>query len=196
MAPPDLNHVVDVLVNRARQQGFVCPQDIRAELEKANLAATPWEEIIDLAGQALVLHEGRYYPAGGASPVVRRQQRIERTLRRLIRRYRSTAAREERRRQDRIELIRPVEVWAEDGRVLTLLSRNLSRTGLCLISAQSLLGEKIHVLLPGPDGEEPYHFLARIVWAFMVGDGLFENGGVFLHVFPRGTAHLRLAQLD
>jgi hypothetical protein len=123
------------------------------------------------------------------------RRKIERAVGGLIQQYRSRAARQERRRQDRVDFIQPVTVWTEDGGELTLLSRDLSLNGVRLISSSSLLGQKIHVLLP-VDGDDPYHFFVRVVWSYAVGDGLFENGAMFLDLFPRGAGRLRLVPED
>jgi hypothetical protein len=85
----------------------------------------------------------------------------------------------ERRLQGRIDFIKQVKVRSEDGREQTLLSRDLSLTGIHLLGARSFLGQKVHVTLPGGDGQ-PLCFLVRILWTCMVCDGLFENGGSFL----------------
>src|SRR5436309_886218 len=142
MASNTIRRVVDRLIRRAQRHGLIRPAEIRAELTKASLSETAWEEALALAGPALVYHEGCYYPVQSADAAPdRRQQKIERTLGRLIRRYRVTAARKERRHQNRVDYIQPVEVWTEDGHEMTLLSRDLSLTGIRLISARTLLGE-------------------------------------------------------
>jgi hypothetical protein len=193
MAPTDLHRVADLLVQRARREGFVRPGDVRAELVQAGLAEVDWEKVVALAGPALVYARGRYYPADSTKMTPScGQQRIERVAARLLRQYRTTAAREERRRESRMDFIQPVEVLTEDGNELTVLSRDLSLTGVRLISAHSLLGQKIHLMLPGSDNGVPYHFLVRILWSCAVGDGLFENGALFLDTFPQRTERLRL----
>jgi hypothetical protein len=192
-----MDQVIAELAQRAQERGFIRRQEVRAELARAELAATPWEEVVALVSPNLVYHRGCFYPVGSAGDeVVRRRRKIERTLRRLIRNHRNSAARQERRHEHRIDFIHPVDVQTEDGHRSTLLSRDLSLTGIRLISSHSLLGEKIYALLPGADGEAPYRFLLRIVWACAVGDELFENGGMFLDTFPRGTTPLRLASVD
>ena len=197
MAPTELHRVADLLVQRAQREGFVRSGDVRAELVQAGLAEEDWEQVVALAGPALVYAKGRYYPAESPkmSPT-RGQQRIERVAARLLRHCRVTAAREERRRESRIDFIQPVEVLTEDGHELTVLSRDLSLTGVRLISAHCLLGQKIHLLLPGGGRGEPYHFLVRVLWSCAVGDGLFENGALFLDTFPQRTGQLRLVSED
>jgi hypothetical protein len=197
MAPTELHRVANLLIQRARREGFVRSGDVRAELVQAGLAEEDWEKVVALAGPALVYAKGRYYPAEGTKVTpTRGQQRIERVAARLIRRCRATTAREERRRERRIDFIQPVEVLTEGGHELTVLSRDLSLTGVRLISAQSLLGQKIHLLLPGDDKGVPYHFLGRVLWSCAVGDGLFENGALFLDTFPQRTERLRLVSED
>ncbi len=81
-----------------------------------------------------------------------------------------------------MDFVQTVAVRTEDGEEFTLLSRDLSATGIRLVGTRRLLGHKVHVLVPRPDGEPPYDFLVRILWTCAVGDGLFENGGAFLDV--------------
>jgi hypothetical protein len=152
---------------------------------------------VALAGPALVYNRGRYYPAEGTQGVsAGERQRIERVASRLIRHYQSAASRQERRRENRVNFVQPVEVLTEDGRTLTVLSRDLSLTGLRLIASQSLLGQKIQVVLPGEGRDAPHRFLVRILWACAVGDGLFENGALFLDTFPEQGEGLRLVTED
>jgi hypothetical protein len=197
MAPNELHRVADLLVCRAQREGFIRPGDVRAELVQAGLAEADWEKVVALAGPALVYTRGRYYPAESTKAVsAREQQRIERVAARLIRRYQAAASREERRREGRINFIQPVEVLTEDGRTLTVLSRDLSLTGVRLISSYSLLGQKIQVVLPGEGKDAPHRFLVRILWACAVGDGLFENGALFLDTFSERRGGLRLVSED
>ena len=72
----------------------------------------------------------------------------------------------------RVEALRGINLSLRGGE-LTLLSRDLSLTGVRLISSRSLLGQKVHLFLPAEDGGDPYHFLVRILWSYAVGDGLF-----------------------
>src|SRR5207244_10313280 len=104
MAPTELHRVADLLVQRAQREGFIRSGDIRAELVQAGLAEEAWEQVVALAGPALVYAKGRYYPAQSTklSPT-RGPQRIERVAARLIRHCRATAAREERRRASRMD---------------------------------------------------------------------------------------------
>ena len=79
----------------------------------------------------------------------------------------------------------------DDQREMSLLSRDLSTTGIRLIGTRSLLGQKVRVLLPRSDSPEPWSFLVRILWTCTVGDNLFENGGSFLEVTSDELGHAR-----
>src|SRR5262249_29405298 len=128
--------------------------------------------------------QGRYYYKAQVSPRMREEQRHQRviyhTIHQLLRQYKKNKAQTERRRLGRAEFVQPVKVRIDQERELTVLSRDLSEAGIRLIGTQSLLGQKVEVLINQPDGGEPLCFLTRILWTCAVGDGLFENGGVFL----------------
>ena len=105
-------------------------------------------------------------------------------MRRLIEQHQSARTGVERREQDRVDFVHPVTVLTDDGRRLTLLSRDLSVTGIRLVGTQRLLGQKVRVLVPAGEGQPPTEFLVRILWTCPVGDELIENGGTFLAVTP------------
>jgi hypothetical protein len=77
------------------------------------------------------------------------------------------------------EDLRPVRVVTADGRELTFLSRHRSASDILLIGPCALLGQKVRVLLPDPDGA-PRGLVVRILWTCPVGAELVENGGAFL----------------
>jgi hypothetical protein len=108
------------------------------------------------------------------------QQRIRDAVGELARRQ-DEASQAERRQEGRVAFVRPVRVQTEDGREFTLLTRDLSPSGIRLIAPRSLLGQKVRVHIPRSDGGALV-FLVRILWACAVGDDLFENGGTFLEV--------------
>jgi PilZ domain len=180
MSKTDLQRVVGSVVERARLRGFVLPEEIRAELAAAGLPETRWEEVVGLTGDTLRDHGDRfcYAPTVSSRQERQRQRRLNRAVRRLMR----AKAHSERRRQGRIDFIHPVPVETADGRSMTLLSRDLSLNGICLIGPNSLLGQKIHVALPTGASGEHIGFSVQIVWSCVVGEGLCENGGVFLGV--------------
>jgi hypothetical protein len=197
MAPTELPRVADLLVRRARREGYIRPRDVSAELSRAGFPETSTEEVLALAGPALVYHKGRYYPTESAQATPQRQRaKIKRAAARLIRGYKPQPAPQERRRQDRLAFIQAVEVWTDDGRERTLLSRDLSLTGIRLISSRCLLGQKMHVLLHAGGNGQPYRFVAQVLWSCAVGEELFENGAVFLDAFPQGAGRLRVVNED
>jgi len=191
----DLQEVANTMVQRAQRRGYVIPREIREELSHAGLPDAQWKEVVDLAQPSLYYRQGRYYYVTTVSPRLRaelsQQEQIQQTIRQLIRRHKQQASEVERRRQDRIDFIQPVKVQTEDRREFTLLSRDLSTTGIRLIGTRSLLGQKVRVVIPD-DKEEPTAFLVRVLWTCAIGDDMFENGGAFLEVVPEETALLRV----
>ena len=111
------------------------------------------------------------------------QRDIQSAVEQLVSRHRAASAGVERREQDRLEFIQPVKVITEDRREFTLLTRDLSTTGIRLIGTRRLLGQKVRVLLPA--GGTTFDFAVRILWTCAVGDDLVENGGTFLSVGGR-----------
>ncbi len=186
MPTPTMQQVADAVVRRAQRQGYVVPRDVRAEMRLAGLAEDEWKGVIDLARAALIYRRGRYYHKATVSPRLEQEQRarqaIQKALRPLIRRHRRAAREQERRGQARIDFVQPVKVRTEDGREYTLLTRDLSTTGVRLIGTRRLLGQKVRLLLPRDDAAQPYELLVRVLWTCAVGDDLFENGGSFLEL--------------
>jgi PilZ domain-containing protein len=182
----DLSNVAAAVVSRAREHGFVLPREVREQLTAAGLSEGLWKDVIESARPPLHLRGGRYYYAASVSDRARQQQdqqqAVRRAVRKLIRAHRASAAAIERRGQDRIDFIQPVTVRTEDGHEFTLLSRDLSPTGIRLIGTRRLLGQKVRVLVPRPGGEAAWSFLVRILWTCAVGEDLFENGGAFMEV--------------
>jgi hypothetical protein len=182
----DLRVVADTVVRRAQRQGFVVPREVREEIAQAGLPEDQWKDVLTLARPSLSLRRGRYYYI--TSGTLRRQyeekqrRTIHLTIKKLMRRFRAVADRVERRVQDRLDFIQPITVVTEDGREHHLLSRDLSPTGIRLIGTRRLLGQRVHVLIPDPEGGSPTRFATRILWTCSVGDDLFENGGRFLEV--------------
>jgi hypothetical protein len=180
----NLQTIAEQVVRRARRQGYVVPRDVREELARAGLPETSWKEVLTQTKPALSLRSGRYYfPAPNNDPVRQaqtQQEDVRRAVRRLIRQHRQAAARVERRSQDRLDFIQPVKVHIEDGTEVTLLSRDLSTTGIRLVGTRRLLGHKVRVSIPQADDGPPCVFVVRILWTCAVGDELFENGGMLL----------------
>jgi hypothetical protein len=189
MTSTDLQDIANAVIRRARQQGSVAAGDVQAELARAGERDDLWKDVLALARPSLSYRQGRYHYLATAGPRLReqqQQQKIRRAVRRLVRQYRSDADQVERRRQERFDFVQPVQVKTEDGRSLTLLSRDLSPTGIRLIGTRHLLGQKVHVHIPCAGSGEPVCFLVRIVWTCAVGEDLFENGGTFLETVTDG----------
>jgi hypothetical protein len=186
MSESDLQGIANAVIQRAQQQGFVLPEEVREELVKAGQPDTLWKDVLALARPALSYRQGRYYFVSAVSARAQeeqhQQQRIRAAVLQLVGRHRA-AGPVERREEGRVDFIQPVRVRTEDGREFTLLSRDLSPTGMRLIGTRRLLGQKVRVVIPGPENEpaaRPLCFLVRVLWTCALGDDLFENGGAFL----------------
>jgi len=184
----NLQGIATAVVRRAQRQGSVLPREVRDELTEAGLDATLWKDVVALARPALRYRQGRYHYvpvlSSRAQEEQRQQQAIGRAIRQLVRAVKK-ATPHERRQQGRCDFIQPVKVQTEDGREFTLLSRDISPTGIRLIGTRSLLGQKVQVSIAPSDGAEPWSFLVRILWTCAVGDDLYENGGSFLELTTR-----------
>ena len=183
-----LQSVADAVVRRAQRQGYVVPREIRGELKQAGLADDLWKDVVGLARMHLNCRQGRYYHIHTLSPRMQEEQEqqrlIQRAIRRLIRQHQAAAKPKERRLEDRTDFIQPVTVQVEDGRQFTLLSRDLSSSGIRLVGTRRLLGQRVKITLPQEDGEQPFSFMVRILWTCAIGDDLFENGGTFQEILP------------
>jgi hypothetical protein len=183
MTQAELRGVVHAVLRRAERQGYVVPRDVREELVAAGQGDDQWKDVLNLARESLHYRQGRYYYLQPVSPRLReqlsQQQIVFHTVRDLIRRQQAARAECDRRQQDRIDFIHPVNVETEDQRKFRMLTRDLSPTGLRLLGNRSLLGQKVRVHITGP-GSRVCSFLVRILWSCAVGDDLFENGGTFL----------------
>jgi hypothetical protein len=103
------------------------------------------------------------------------------------------------RRYPRVTVDVQANVQTVDGRKLIARTRDLSRSGICLITTGAIVpGEKLGielVLLLGPaSSSEPLPLRARVVWctpiahAFQIGamfDGLTAKEAAFLEMFLR-----------
>ena len=185
MIANNLKGVAEQVVRRAQKQGYVVPREVREELAQASIAETLWKDVLALARPSLSYRRGRYYYTAPVSERVRaeqsRQGTVQAAVRDLIERHQAQTERVERREQGRFDFIQVVKVVAEDGEAFTLLSRDLSATGIRLIGTRRLLGQKVRVVIAVGEGE-PVAFQVRILWTCPVGDDLIENGGAFLSV--------------
>jgi hypothetical protein len=186
MVSHNLQGVAELVVRRAQRQGFVVPREVREELAAANLPESLWKDVLALGRASLSYRHGRYYYSAPVSERVRREQTqqrdIEKAVRQLIKDHRAAANAVERREEDRVDFIQPVKVSTEDQREFTLLSRDISPTGIRLIGTRRFLGQKIRVYIPGTDSGTPSSFLVRILWTCAISDDLFENGGTFIEL--------------
>ncbi|HTU19519.1 MAG TPA: PilZ domain-containing protein [Gemmataceae bacterium] len=185
MISTNLQGVAELVIRQAQRQGYILPRQVRTVLSGAGVCESLWKDVLAVARPSLVYRKGRYYYTAPVSDRVRQEQvqqrGIQQAIREIIRHHRG-AARIERREDDRIEFVQPVKVRTEDGREFTLLTRDLSATGIRLIGARRFLGQKIRVIIPIADGTKTREFLVRILWTCAVGDDLVENGGTFLEV--------------
>jgi hypothetical protein len=191
MISTNLQAVAEQVVRLALRQGYVTAGEVRQELAQAGHPEALWKDVLALARPSLSYRGGRYHYAPPVSARVRVEQSQQRDIHRavsgLIREHQSAVARVERRGQERLDFIHPVKVRTEDQREFTLLSRDLSPSGIRLLGTRRLLGQKVHVRLPGADGAS-WEFQVRILWTCPVGDDLVENGGMFLSVSPSAAS--------
>jgi hypothetical protein len=193
MAVNELQLIADAVLRRAQQQGFILPSEIRALLTEARQPESLWRDVVVLARSGLSRRGGRYYPVATSERARRdqeQQQAIDKAVRKMVRLSREAARDQDRRQQARTDFVQLVTVRTEDGRVHTLLSRDVSPTGIRLIGTRRLLGQKVRLFIPSSDSPTPgphpegWTFLVRILWTCAVGEELFENGGIFLELLP------------
>ena len=187
MTTANLKGIAEQVVRRAQRQGYVVPREVREELTQAGASDNLWKDVVALARPSLTLRRGRYYFSAPVSSRVRQEQSQQLGVQRAVSQLLNAEAAAgagivERRDGGRADFVQTVTVRGEDGAEYTLLSRDLSATGIRLVGTRRLLGQKVHVLVPRPGGEPPYDFLVRILWTCAVGDGMHENGGSFLEV--------------
>lgn len=202
-ALPSVAQVAQAMCRQAQRQGFVVPRDIRAELVRTGLAESLWKQVVATAGAALCFRRGRYYfvPVGPERMRVRvrrdtqQHRHLASAVRFLIRQQRALeAVHVERRVHPRIHFVCPVQVQTEDRRVLNLVSREISISGIRLIGTVGLRGQKVHVWIPRPDNSaERCCFLVHMLWSAQVGDGLHESGGIFLELAEVEPNPLKIA---
>jgi hypothetical protein len=198
MSTTDLREVAHVVVRQAERMGFVLPKDIRRTLAQTGLSERQWKKVVALSRSSLRLRHGRYYFKPALSARMREEQRQQRAIhsavRQLVRQYKRSNDEVERRQQGRFDFIQPVKVRAEGEQEITLLSRDLSATGIRLISTRSFLGKRLRISISRSDGKEPACFHIRVLWTCAVADGLYENGGVFLERLKGVSETLKLVR--
>jgi hypothetical protein len=183
MTSTDLQEVADTVVRRAQHQGFILPKEIRQELAQAGAPDSMWKDVLALARSSLSYRKGKYYYIPAVTERVRQEQDHQRLIQEAVEQlilHHQSAPRIERREVNRVDFVQVVKAQGEDGRELTLLSRDLSVSGIRLIGTRGLLGQKIRIRIPRPDGPDPWCFLVRILWTCALGEDMYENGGLFL----------------
>jgi hypothetical protein len=183
----DLRTVTQMVLNRAKAQGYVVAREIREELEHAGQPATRWKDVVREAGESLSLSHGRYHYVSRIRVRMREDhrqlKRVKGAARDLIRKYKRGSAERERRSFRRIHFIIPVKAQLPNGKEITLVSQDISLTGVRLLGTADLLGQKIRLFMPSIDhGGGQWCFLVHVLWSSQVADGMIENGGIFLEV--------------
>lgn len=183
MISTDLHGVAELVLRQAQRQGYIVPRQVRTVLSGAGVSEALWKDVLAVARPSLTYRNGRYYYSTPVSERVRQEQAqqvgIQKAIREIIRHYRG-GTRVERREEDRIDFVQPVKVKLEDGHEFTLLTRDLSSTGIRLIGTRRFLGQKIRVAIPASDNSTSWDFVVRVLWTCTVGDDLIENGGTFV----------------
>jgi hypothetical protein len=192
MISTNLAGVAELVIRRAQRQGFIVPREIRSVLSEAGISETLWKDVLAVARPSLAYRKGRYYYTSPVSDRVRQEQSqqhgIQQAVRQIIRQVKNAADGVERREQERVDFIQQVKVRTEDQREFTMLTRDLSPTGIRLIGTRRFLGQKIHVSIPGADGAASWDFVVRVLWTCAVGDDLVENGGTFVDMSERAKS--------
>jgi len=185
MSEPTIATVAEAILRRAQRQGYVVPRDIRAELQAAGFPDESWKDVVAQLKNDLHYRQGRYYHVAAVSPRLHQEQEQQRAIgkviKALIKEHKDAVKERERRGQMRVDFIQPVRVKAEEGPEFTLMSRDLSPSGIRMLGTRRLLGHKVRVTL-APKSSPPLTLVVRILWTCAVGDDLFENGGNFLEV--------------
>ena len=184
MTANPLQPVADQVVRRAQRQGHVVAREVREELARAGLAESLWKDVLALARASLSYRGGKSHYTAPVSDRVRAEQSnqdaIGAAVARLVESHHLARGKVERREQSRVDFVQPVKVVAEDGREFTLITRDLSPTGIRLIGTRRQLGQRVRVVIPV--GGDVFEFLVRVLWTCPVGEDLVENGGTFLGV--------------
>lgn len=177
-----LQEITTRVLHRARQQGYILPDEVREELTSAGQDETQWKDVLTLARAFLRYDDGRYWyqPALSEVASLRQSQReaVQDAVRSIITHQRTHAL--ERRGEERIEVVQPVILVDEKDQEHHVLSRDLSVTGIRLLGSRRLLGQKFRLRWPQPNSKTSWVFHVQILWTCAVGDDLFENGGSFL----------------
>lgn len=188
MTTPDLQAVAKSILLLAENNGFVVPRDVRNELKAVGLPETDWKKIIEYLRESLNYRQGRYYFIKPSSPRLVKQKSSQDAIRSAVESLMENTSvlpvDNNRRQETRHNFPFPIQAQSEDGENFTVLGRDLSSTGIRIVSGKSLLGRKLVLCLKNSTNhfDREISLLTRIVWTESVGDGLYENGGTFLDV--------------
>ncbi len=185
MISANLQGVAELVVRRAQRQGYVRPREVCEVLSEQGLSESLWKDVVAVARPSLKYRRGRYYYEAPVSPRVAQQQSmqraIERAIGRLLSQHRQAQPQLERRVHERMEFIQPVQVQTEDGHQYTVLTRDISASGIRLVGTRRFLGQKLRVIISS-GGSKPWVFIVQILWTCTVGTDLVENGGAFIEM--------------
>jgi hypothetical protein len=143
-------------------------------------------DVLMIAKPALHYRHGRYYYIAPA--VSRFRERVRKEKKQLDGAYRSVRAliqhqeaitRHEKREPGRLHFIHPIEIVTRDGRTLHFISLDISPSGIRLLGNCSLARQRVRIRIPR-DADGCIEFAASILWARAMGDGLIQQGAIFL----------------
>ena len=158
MTVANLKGIADQVVRRARRQGISC----RARCERMNRPGRPmncgrtwwpWPAVAELPPRSLLLQRPRQRPRppravpAAGHPAGRRSARPRQPA--------ASATPVERRGQDRVDFVQTVAVRTEDGEEFTLLSRDLSATGIRLVGTRGCSARRSTSSSPGRTANHP-----------------------------------------
>ena len=193
MSAKDIECVVERIVERAQRQGSLLRKEIREELERSSVRESGWSSVLTLLRPSLRYYKGRYHyvsPTIGrlrtrVSEKKQELKAVQQAVRQLIRQHVVERRKDERRKHLRILLIQPVKVYTQTSGVLNFLSQDISLSGIRLLGNCSLVRETVTMQIPRPEQNGGCLRLnATILWAAPVGDGLIQQGGVFVDLPP------------
>ncbi|MGF1580887.1 MAG: PilZ domain-containing protein [Gemmataceae bacterium] len=108
---------------------------------------------------------------------------LREAIRRLIATQKQREFRVDGRDEERILLSQSVKIRLEDQQEISVLSQDLSPSGIGLVSTRSLLGRKLRLILPTETPDCPtITIIVRILWSYAVTEDLYKNGGLFLEL--------------
>lgn len=182
----DVQVAARAVIDRARQREYLLSGDIRVEAARAGLAEDSWRDVVVAARPALRMVRGRYYytapAAQGLRGRVRQEARDLARMRRTVREFLRNGRRQgeaEQRQCGRLPFVCPVRVVTAAGEELNFISQDVSLSGIRLIGNRSLAAQRVTVEVPKARGGA-WRFGVAVLWAKTIGDGLVQQGGVFV----------------